>query len=263
MKLLRSIAMAFSMFSRLPMPNLDWREENMSYAIAALPAVGLVVWLALWLWMMLAGLAHMGATLCAAGLVLTPLAVTGGVHLDGFADMVDALASHAPPEKKRQILKDPNAGAFAVIAIGAYFLLYFALASELIAGWEKHFLYAIGLLQVSSRSLGALSVLALPSAKGGGILDAFKDASKKGALLWLFLLCALCGAGWLLLNPWAGGAAVLAGLVAFVLLARTAKKQFGGMSGDLAGFLIQVSEVAMLAAFVLVENNIGVGLPPG
>ena len=39
MKLLRSIALAFSMFSRLPVPKVDWNEENMRYMICALPPV--------------------------------------------------------------------------------------------------------------------------------------------------------------------------------------------------------------------------------
>ena len=56
-----------------------------------------------------------GLFLQAAGFTLLPVVVTGGIHLDGFGDTLDALASHAEPERKREILKDPRAGIFAVI----------------------------------------------------------------------------------------------------------------------------------------------------
>jgi len=39
MKLLRPIVLAFSVFSRIPVPEVAWDEENMRYMICALPLV--------------------------------------------------------------------------------------------------------------------------------------------------------------------------------------------------------------------------------
>jgi adenosylcobinamide-GDP ribazoletransferase len=55
MTFLRSIVVAFSMFSRIPMPKVDWKPENMRYALAAFPLVGCVIGLALWGWAWLCG----------------------------------------------------------------------------------------------------------------------------------------------------------------------------------------------------------------
>ena len=38
--LFRSLAMAFSMFSKIPVPMVEWKKENMKYMLCALPLVG-------------------------------------------------------------------------------------------------------------------------------------------------------------------------------------------------------------------------------
>ncbi len=59
------------------------------------------------------------------GFALIPVWITGGIHLDGYADTCDALSSYGDREKKLEILKDPHCGAFAVIRLCSYFLAYF------------------------------------------------------------------------------------------------------------------------------------------
>ena len=53
-----------------------------------------------------------------------PLLVTGGFHLDGYMDTMDALHSYQKKEKKLEILKDPHIGAFSVIMARVYGLMY-------------------------------------------------------------------------------------------------------------------------------------------
>ena len=110
-----TVIVAFSMFSALPVPQLEWNERNRRWSLCAFPLVGVVVGLACLGWALLCARLALPAVLRGAGLCLLPVWITGGIHLDGFADTWDALSSHAAPEKKREILKDPHAGAFAVI----------------------------------------------------------------------------------------------------------------------------------------------------
>ena len=111
MNALRSIAMAFAMFSRIPMPRIEWKKENMRYMLCALPLVGAAIGLALALWVWVCLRLKIGQTLFAAGIALMPLLLSGGIHMDGFCDTADALSSHQPAERKREILKDSHAGA--------------------------------------------------------------------------------------------------------------------------------------------------------
>ena len=129
--LLRSVAAAFSMFSALPVPQVEWNETSMRWMLAAFPLVGLVTGGACWAWQLLCGALALPDILRGAGLCLLPVLVTGGVHLDGYADTCDALASHASPQRRQEILKDPRLGAFAAIRLCCYFLASLALWTAL------------------------------------------------------------------------------------------------------------------------------------
>lgn len=252
MKLLYSVITAFSMFSSIPTPKIPWKQENMRYMLCALPLVGLVIG-ALWYgWSALAGCLGLGDILFAAGAVAISLFITGGIHLDGFADTVDALKSHASPDKKREILKDPRAGAFAVIFVGAYLLFEFALCAELAK--DKTSLLLFALIPVMSRSLSAISGTLFPMSASDGSLKAFRQAAAKGegiiSVGW-FCTAALLMA---LLSPIIGGAVSAVALLVLLLVRSMAKKEFGGMSGDIAGYLLCVAEISMLLTLVLTER---------
>lgn len=247
MKILRSIVMAFSMFSHIPMPKIVWRDENMRYMLCAFPLVGAVIGLCLWAWIWICGIAGIGILLRAAGLTLIPVAVTGGFHLDGLSDTVDALASHAAPERKREILKDPHAGAFGVMGICSYLLLYTAIGTEIVFDGKTILLLAF--MHTLSRIISGLTILCFPTNAAKGLLSTFKDASdKKTAAVILSVLLVLCGTGMIIIQ-WRTGALMLtAALISTVYLYFMSRRQFGGMSGDLAGFFLQISEIGMLAA---------------
>ena len=170
---LRSAAMAFLMFSVIPMPRVEWKKENMRYMLCCLPLVGAVIAGALYVWMLLSRELGFGRGLYAAGMTLLPVLLSGGIHLDGFCDTADALSSHAAPERKREILKDSHTGAFAILYAAGWFTAYFALCTEIeLCGRAALFL---GVLQVFSRALGALASVVLPGSGQTGLLAAFRD----------------------------------------------------------------------------------------
>ena len=125
MIVLQTIAVAFAMFSAIPVPQFDWNEKNMRYAMCAFPLIGVVIGAA---WCVCGALPLPGLAK-AAGFALIPVWITGGIHLDGYADTCDALSSYGDRTKKLEILKDPHCGAFAVIRLCSYFLAYFALCT--------------------------------------------------------------------------------------------------------------------------------------
>ncbi len=244
MTVLRSTGMAFSMFSIFPTPRLEWRAENMRFMLAALPLVGAAVGACLALWTWLCRVLSVGDCFYAAGMALLPMILSGGIHMDGFCDTVDALSSHAPPEKKREILKDPHAGAFAVLGTGSYLLLAFACWTELPRTGET--VLTAGIYCVLSRALGGLASVVLPASGQTGLLASFSGAADRRAAAVLVLWIAACGAGLAALSP-AGGAVSLALAGGwFLYVKKMSRREFGGMSGDLAGFLIAGSELAFL-----------------
>ncbi|MBR3225992.1 MAG: adenosylcobinamide-GDP ribazoletransferase [Atopobiaceae bacterium] len=248
MTMLRSIAMAFACFSAIPMPQVSWTKENMRYLMAAFPLVGAVVGGALWLWLCACGALGLGPLVRGAGLALLPLAITGGIHMDGFADVVDAQASHAEAEQKRKILKDPHVGAFAVMGVCGYLIAHVAFASELDA---RHGLL-IACVPVVSRSLAGLAALCWPASGTSGMLATMRATARLGvAKVALGLQLVLASAGMLVASPCVGGAALAVAGLAFAWARRFSARQFGGLSGDLVGFCVQVLELALVVSVVV------------
>lgn len=253
MRGIRSFVIAFSMYSAIPMPMVEWNKGDMEYIFCFFPLIGAVAGALQGLWVMLARLLGFGAALTAAGCVLLPVLITGAIHLDGFCDTTDALASRQSRERKLEILKDSNVGAFAVIGCICYFTLAFGL-------WYQAFSDALPLLLpacvfVLSRTLSGLAAVTRKNARGSGMLAAFTDAVTgrivKGVLLAWLLLAAAALTGFYGVT---GAAALGASGLVYLFYYRMSKSQFGGITGDLAGWFLCVCELACLFSAVLAER---------
>lgn len=254
MSVLRSIFAAFAMFSAFPAPKVKWNRENLRWMLCAFPLVGAAVGLLCWGWAVVAECLHLPALLRGAGLTLIPVLSTGGVHLDGYADTWDALASCTPPEKKREILADPRLGAFAAIHLCGWFVMDFALWTAL----PRYEAVPVLLSFCLSRVLSGLAIAAFPLAKDTGLAHTFAQAADKRAVRrFLIVLSALLTVGQCLWG-WKGAAMAAAALGTFVYYRRMARTQFGGLSGDLAGWFLQTAELWMLGALVFSQYVEGI-----
>ena len=249
MIVLETIAVAFSMFSAIPMPKIDWNKRNMKYSLAAFWLIGAVIGLICWGAASLCRLAGIPPLLRAAVLCLIPVLVTGGIHLDGFADTADALASHAEPEKKLEIMKDPRTGSFAVIRLICVFILTFALWAVL----PEYRPVPILLSFCLSRSMSGLAVASFPLAKNTGLAHTFaSSADKKRVAMILFIVSLALCAGLCFFGLGGISMAAAAWLV-FVYYFFMSQRQFGGITGDLAGWFLVRAEEWMLIALTLTE----------
>ena len=248
MHVLKGLVIAFASYTRIPMPQVDWSEENRRWSMCFFPLIGVVVGGLIWLWLALCDGLHIGPFLRGAIGTVLPLLVTGGIHMDGFMDVTDAMSSWQTKEKRLEILKDSHVGAFAVIACGAYLLLMAGLLSECTAAQGLGLTAAF----VLSRSMSAYAMVALPQAKKQGLLaDNARNADHHRVRLaswgWFAAaaVAAVCGLGWYGLALPAGALACLG------WYAHRAKKYFGGISGDQAGWYVQVTELVGLGLTVL------------
>ena len=237
---LQTIAVAFAMFSALPVPQFAWNQKNMRYAMCAFPLIGVVIG-GLWC---LCGALPLPMPAKAAGFCLIPVWVTGGIHLDGYADTCDALSSYGDREKKLEILKDPHCGAFAVIRLCSYFAAYLALCASVDFTPRVGLCWTLAL--VLERALSGLAVASFPMAKNTGLAHTFATAADRTTVRRvLMVLAALLSAALLALG---GLALVLAAFLVFARYHVVSGKQFGGITGDLAGWFLQKAELWMLAA---------------
>ncbi len=246
------------MFSALPVPAIGWNEKNMRYMLAAFPLIGAVIGGIEAVWVIIASKLALPQIMTAAVVAAIPPLVTGGIHLDGYADVCDALSSYGDAGKRREILEDPHIGAFAAIRLGIYFVLSFGFASGLKAsGWQ---MLLLGCSFVVSRCLSGLAVSILPLSKDTGLAHTFKNSAdkKKTALLLeieLLTVSLIMLAGGYVLEGTRGIASaalmLLCAAGVFLYLRKTANDKFCGLSGDLNGWFLEKAELWMLAALVL------------
>lgn len=249
MRFFESLAIGVSMYSKIPMPWVEWNEKNMKYAMCFFPLVGVVTGiLEVILGNALLVYTSCGTLFFAGVMTLLPVLVNGGIHMDGFLDTMDALNSYGSREKKLEILKDSRTGAFAVIGFGLYLVASLALWSEA----KSEMLPVIGAGYVMSRSLSGLSVMVFPSAKKDGLGRTFQEQAhrKRVAVVmvcWFFAALAVM----LMTSVQMGTAVLCTALLVFWYYHHMAMKQFGGMTGDLAGYFLQLAELLILAAVIV------------
>ncbi len=244
-RLWNSFKIAFAMYSKIPMPRADWEKENMRYMMCFFPLIGIVIGVLVVLWSEAALRLEAGTLLQSVGYVLIPVAVTGGIHLDGLLDTADALSSYQTRERKLEILKDSHAGAFAVITACCYFMAALGLWSEL--SGKEVWVLAGGF--VLSRALSGYAVAAFPSAKKSGTVAMFADAAQKRCVEVSMCVLILLSVGYMCFMDAKLGVTAVAGAgLSFWYYYRMSKKQFGGITGDLAGFFLQICELVMAGA---------------
>lgn len=257
MHILKSIIIAFSMYSKIPMPQFEWKEEDMKHVLCFFPWIGIVIGLCLYFWRLLCdrfGIRNLCYVFIGTAI---PLLLTGGFHVDGFMDTMDAFHSYQPKERKLEILKDSHIGAFAVIMLAVYGLIYMGAFSEIT---DKNILQVVCAGFVLARVLSGIGVVSFPSAKKEGMLYLFQDHADavivKAALS---VQGALCIGFMLWRSLFAGSVAVITAFAVFGYYKYRTKKELGGITGDTAGYFLLLCE----GAIVVMTNVVNVLLKSG
>ena len=232
--------LAVQFLTRIPLTiECPWTKQTSRWAIRSYPLVGV----------------GLGAIIISVLSVLQPYVpilfltllilslwvyITGGLHLDGWMDVADAVGSNAPIEKKWEIMKDPHVGSFGLIS------LLFLLA------WKTFFIYSLieadillssFLFIMAFSRLGAvILMISLPTAKQHGLAWEWKKNVNQfdflyamipvGILLYIFPECFFL---------------VPAYIVFMVLFGAWIKHTFKGTNGDLLGTAIEGGELWGLA----------------
>ena len=247
-KLLRACAMCFSMFCAIPSPFHIWDDEARPLMTLFLPFVGA------WIGILWTGCAYLvrffGLPALAAGAILCafPFLVTGGMHMDGFLDVTDAVKSWRDLDERRRILKDPNVGSFAVIAGILLVMAQFALLSSL---KEEANLFALTLIPVVSRTVAGLCVTVLRPLGTSEYAGTYRKGVKSGHIVWFAAVLAIAAAlGFVFMGKY--GFVTPAVLVGYLWYLRRGVKSLGGMSGDISGYALTFGELCGVAAFALI-----------
>lgn len=244
---LRPVVVAFGFLSRLPVPTVEWRDDDLRRSLPAFPLVGLVV----------GGLA--AGTYAGAWQVLPPVpsavlavavavAVTGGFHEDGLADTFDGFFGGYDPARRREIMRDSRIGTFGGAALVLSLLLRVSLLAALTPARGAVALLAGHVLGRGAILLAApLSRPADPASSGAAVAESAGPVGLVvGTLTTLVPVGLLVGpTAWV---PSVAGAAVTLAWVA------VAHRRVGGITGDVLGATNQLVHLATMASVVALDG---------
>lgn len=237
---------ALQFLSSLPirLPGMP-EPEQLGRSLLFYPLVGLLFGLILWaLNFVLAG----APLLLHAVLLLTVwVLLSGALHLDGLADSADAwLGGFGDRERTLTIMKDPRSGPIAVVTLVLVLLLKFAALLALI---EQQQTMALIIVPLLGRAALLGLFLTTPYVRAGGLGQALADHLPRRAGWWVLAVSALAC---VVIAGFNAVAALLIAVGVFVWLRRVMMRRLGGTTGDTAGALLELLEMAVLVGLVLV-----------
>ncbi|MSQ08734.1 MAG: adenosylcobinamide-GDP ribazoletransferase [Dehalococcoidia bacterium] len=188
--------------------------------------------------------------LAAAGLaILAGAALTGALHMDGLADTADGLFGGRSPERRLEIMRDPRTGAFGVTAIGVALLLKAGTVSSFTA---PHAWVPILLAPMTGRlsAVAVMSVFRYAREQGAGTPYRAGQERHKTALV-NFAFAILCSvvASYVFGGPWALIALAASLTAGLATGAFAAARLGGGVTGDVYGAAVEISETTALIIF--------------
>lgn len=242
-----SFWLALQFLTRIPTPkNLSYSAQEWGKSALLFPIIGLIIGAILWC---------VSATLQASNPLLSSViilgiwvVITGGLHLDGFADMLDAWIGGAGNKSKTlAIMKDPTSGPMAVTGLIILLLLKFSAIYSLIINDESSTLLWLPLI---ARWQLLLLLLTTPYAKSSGMGYVMQQQLPKN-VAW--------GINWLLLAALIALATTTLTLLFLLSLSilsfyrRALYQRIGGITGDTLGAWVEISEATLLTFFALMH----------
>jgi adenosylcobinamide-GDP ribazoletransferase len=238
---LRGLRLAFQFLTRLPVPGVaDFSPADLARSAAWFPFVGLVLGAIVGL--VTGSLVMRNPALAGIMGVVAWVWLTGALHLDGLADLADALgASHRDPERLFAVLADPHLGTFGMVSV----VLVLMLKVAALAWLPPEALVALPLLLAWSR-LGTLAWARWLKPLKPGHGERFTWQLSVG---WIVFWALLLLAGSVAVAPVLCAAPLV--IAAWGLWLRV---RLGGMTGDCLGAGVEVTEAALLCLVVLTSS---------
>lgn len=186
------------------------------------------------------GIAESVPLLGAAVVLATWASLTGGLHLDGWADSCDALYVPVDRRRRLEIMADPHLGGFGAVGLVLLLLLKLAAIEGVLAG--PHPLVALVGVAAMGRWAVVVAAYAYPSARPGGMGDSFR----RGLTWWVLGIASVVALAAVVplllwgLVVWATAA------IACIGMALVATSRLGGLTGDVYGAIVELAETLAL-----------------
>ncbi len=240
------LRVAAAFLTRLPLPVPEGRGiAAVAGACRAFPLVGAAIGLAAGAVFLAAQFLGLGVWLAAALAVTCQVLLSGALHEDGLADVVDGLGAYERA-RRLEIMRDSRIGTYGVLAL----ILATVLRIAAVAGLADNALAGLVVAAALSRAVMAWPMALLPPARDDGLVASAGTPPWRGviegALIALVLALVLSGPAGIL----AAAMAAFAALSVAWLVGRT----IGGVTGDIIGAAQVLAEIVSLLALVALSD---------
>lgn len=230
--------------------------EDLSRTTAFFPVVGIIIGLILvgayWLLIHILPRGVVSGILVVLGIVLS-----GGVHLEGFADTCDGIGGQKDQQARLRVMQDSRSGAFAIIGIAALLLVKYGTLYSLPHG---AMMAALLVTPVVSRWTMVYAIFAYPYARPSGMGKIMKEGLGRGRFAAATAITTGAAIGF---SGWAGvplfylaGPLVMIGTwLVILVMAAYLKRKLSGLTGDTYGAINEVAEVSALIMVLLLAYN--------
>lgn len=247
----KALIISVSFFTTIPMPFIEWDSKSNRYVPLFIPLIGILIGSLFYLLYYGLSFVEISSFLKAVLLVGFFIMITGGLHMDAFMDTCDAHFSRRPMERKIEIMKDSNIGAFAALYLVIFLLLKTALIYEIL----EHNINGLILICIPflSRLLQSLMLLNTKFAKDDGLALMYGSLPKKFQMYYIIYIFIMGFFALYFLDIVLVTVLLGVATLSFFYHRHFAKKSFGGITGDVVGAYIEIVEVLMLLGVVFYE----------
>ena len=233
----------------IPLPGRrEASSEELGRSIVYFPLVGVIIGLILVGLNWLLGLL-LSSALTNVLLVVSLVAVSGALHLDGLVDTCDGLAGGKTVEERWRVMDDSRAGGFGIIGVCCLLLVKYVALNNVPASW---LMPTLVLMPMLSRWAMVYALFAYPYAKPSGLGKVFKQGASRLRFI-VATLIALVAA--VILAQLSGFVIMLAIWVIALAVATYLKGKFGGLTGDTYGAINEAAEVCILILVCLLAHS--------
>ncbi|WP_201715088.1 adenosylcobinamide-GDP ribazoletransferase [Rossellomorea arthrocnemi] len=243
MIILRSFLLNVQFFTIVPVrKEFSVGKDEMKWMVRTFPIVGLCIGVLLSTgYELLNAYTQMSTLALSFYIWVSPILLTGGLHLDGYMDSSDAYFSYRDKNRRLNIMKDPRVGAFAVLSLAVLLSSRFLFIYETVLNTDSAMISMVLVwIPIFSRIVMGASLILIPSAQRSGMGYSFSKHLTMKELVWLGVYFLLGGAASIFLNGLDLYVTfMLMTIVFFLFVYSKSIKWFGGMTGDTVGASVE------------------------
>lgn len=236
--MIKGFLLGLQFLTRLPVGKpIAFSTENLRMAISFFPIIGLVIGGIVAIPVVIIPFTEyrISGLLC----LLLYIWVTGGMHLDGVADVADGFYANRDRERTLEIMKDSHIGAFGVIAIALVLLSKYILYAQLSLHPAS---IIVSMVIARWMAVAAINWKKTAATGSGEMLRKARIGSRAVVLLVvLSFTLAVYNVYYLI--------AVAVSFFVMQWICRASERAIRGITGDVLGTIVELCEIAALLSF--------------